>query len=325
MYSNPTFDPNALAVHDTQAVQNAFNCHQQPATSRRCRAPYRDRYSPGSTFKMVTSKAAHRRRHRDAERPGLPRVGRLPDPRDQHEARATSATRSAAARSTESLIISCNATFAALGYQLGNEFAPAMDNCGIDSARRRSTSHRAQSRASGRAPARTSARFALAGIGQGDVFTSPLEMALIAAGIANGGVIMEPHVVQEIPNSDGKVVRTIDPEPWKTCMSPTTAQTLTNMMVQVVNQGTGTAAQIDGVDGRRQDRYRADRRRGRGAARVVRRVRAGQRAAVRGVGDRRARRELRQRGDRWRGRGADRQAGAPDDLAARRTRRRSLP
>jgi len=92
------------------------------------------------------------------------------------------------------------------------------------------------------------ARFALAGIGQGDVFTSPLQMALIASGIANGGVIKQPHVVKQIQNSDGKVVRTIDPGDWKTCMSPTTAQTLTNMMVQVVNQGTGTAAQIDGVE-----------------------------------------------------------------------------
>ena len=62
------------------------------------------------------------------------------------------------------------------------------------------------------------ARFALAGIGQGDVFTTPLQMALIAAGIANGGVIMEPHVVQEIRNGDGKTVRTIEPKDWKTCM-----------------------------------------------------------------------------------------------------------
>jgi peptidoglycan glycosyltransferase len=91
------------------------------------------------------------------------------------------------------------------------------------------------------------ARFALAGIGQGDVFTSPLQMALIAAGIGNGGVIMQPHVVKEIQNSDGKTVRTTDPTPWKTCMSPATSLALTNMMIQVVEQGTGTAAQIDGV------------------------------------------------------------------------------
>ena len=44
------------------------------------------------------------------------------------------------------------------------------------------------------------------------MFTTPLEMALVAEGIANGGVIKEPHVVKEIRNSDGKAVRTIEPE-----------------------------------------------------------------------------------------------------------------
>jgi peptidoglycan glycosyltransferase len=72
-------------------------------------------------------------------------------------------------------------------------------------------------------------------------------MALVAEGIANGGTIMQPHVVKEIQNTDGKTVRTIDPKPWMTCMSPAIAQSLTNMMVDVVNEGTGTAAQIDGV------------------------------------------------------------------------------
>ena len=147
----------------------------------------------------------------------------------------------------ESLIASCNATFAALGYQLGDQFAPAMDECGIDSAPPIDLAPDAVESVGPRV-GDDRARFALAGIGQGDVFTSPLQMALIAAGIANGGVIKQPHVVKEIQNSDGKVVRTIDPGDWKTCMSPTTAQTLTNMMVQVVDQGTGTAAQIDGVE-----------------------------------------------------------------------------
>ena len=104
----------------------------------------------------------------------------------------------------ESLIISCNTTFAPLGYELGNQFAPAMDQCGIDErAADRPGTERGRERRAARS-ARTRARFALAGIGQGDVFTSPLQMALIAAGIANGGVIKQPHVVKEIQNSDGE-------------------------------------------------------------------------------------------------------------------------
>jgi peptidoglycan glycosyltransferase len=69
-------------------------------------------------------------------------------------------------------------------------------------------------------------------------------MALIAEGIANHGVIREPHVVQEVRNSEGKSVRTIDPKDWMTCMQPATAVALTSMMVDVVNGGTGTNASM---------------------------------------------------------------------------------
>jgi peptidoglycan glycosyltransferase len=88
------------------------------------------------------------------------------------------------------------------------------------------------------------ARFALAGIGQGDVFTTPLQMALIAEGIANNGVIREPHVVAEIRNRDGKTVRTTEPKDWTACMQPATAAALTSMMIDVVNEGTASAASM---------------------------------------------------------------------------------
>ena len=121
-------------------AQHASSCRTRSMPSTVVDKPalqraYRDRYSPGSTFKVVTSKAAHRSRHRDAERPGLPRVGRLPDTRDQHEAAATSATRSAAGPSSESLIISCNATFARARLRARQRSSrPRWTQCGIDSA-----------------------------------------------------------------------------------------------------------------------------------------------------------------------------------------------
>jgi penicillin-binding protein A len=245
MYSNPTFDPNALSVHNSQFVQNSFNninSGDKPALQR----AYRDRYSPGSTFKVVTSKSAIEAGIATPDNPVF-------DFTDGFQIPGTNTTLKNFGGETcggtleESLIISCNATFAALGYQLGSGFAPAMQQCGIESAPPIDLSPSAVESV-GPTADEDRARFALAGIGQGDVFTSPLQMVLIAAGIANGGTIMQPHVVKEIQNSDGKTVRTIDAAAWKTCMSPTTAQTLTNMMIQVVNQGTGTAAQIDGVN-----------------------------------------------------------------------------
>ena len=79
------------------------------------------------------------------------------------------------------------------------------------------------------------------------MFTTPLEMALVAAGVANGGVIMEPHVAKLITNADGKVIQTIESKPWKTCMDPPTASAVTAMMVENVERGTATRAQIDNV------------------------------------------------------------------------------
>ena len=65
-------------------------------------------------------------------------------------------------------------------------------------------------------------------------------MALVAAGVANGGVIMEPHVAKQITNADGKVIQTIEAKPWKTCMTQSTADTITAMMVENVEHGTAT-------------------------------------------------------------------------------------
>jgi penicillin-binding protein A len=245
MYSNPTFNPNGLSLHDTQVVQTTFNqinAGDDPALQR----AYRDRYPPGSTFKVVTSKSALEAGIASPDDPVFPQLDGFQIPgTDTTLANFGGETCGGTLR--ESLIASCNATFAGLGYELNDRFPPAMDQCGIDSAPPIDLSPSAVESIGPRA-GEFQARFALAGIGQGDVFTSPLQMALIAAGIGNGGKIMAPHVVKEIQNSDGKTVRTIGPKEWTTCMSPTTAAELINMMVDVVNRGTGTAAQINGVE-----------------------------------------------------------------------------
>jgi penicillin-binding protein A len=74
-------------------------------------------------------------------------------------------------------------------------------------------------------------------------------MALVASGIANGGVIMQPHVGAEIRDANGDLVRKIDDHQWRTAVDPATAQAVNSMMQSVVNsgQGTGTAARIPGV------------------------------------------------------------------------------
>jgi peptidoglycan glycosyltransferase len=83
--------------------------------------------------------------------------------------------------------------------------------------------------------------------GQERLQVTPLQMAMVAAGVANRGVVMEPYVVQRIRAPDGTVIRKTKPHELGRAVSRETAATLTQMMTQVVQSGTGTAAQIPGV------------------------------------------------------------------------------
>ena len=148
--------------------------------------------------------------------------------------------------------MSCNTTFGQIGLDLGDRFPPGAEKFGINAGAPPIDLEPGAASSIGPLAGQfqdDQPLFAFAGIGQGDVAVTPLEMALVADGIANGGVIMKPHVVAEIRDSDNHLVRRTDAEPWLTAISPATAQAVTAMMVSVVNSsgGTGTAARIPGV------------------------------------------------------------------------------
>jgi peptidoglycan glycosyltransferase len=84
--------------------------------------------------------------------------------------------------------------------------------------------------------------------GQERMLVTPLQMALVAAGVANNGTIMVPHLLHKVLSSSGSTVVTVHPQVWKKhAMKPETAAALNQMMQGVVSSGTGTAAQIPGV------------------------------------------------------------------------------
>jgi peptidoglycan glycosyltransferase len=85
------------------------------------------------------------------------------------------------------------------------------------------------------------------GIGEGGLEATPLQMAMVAAAVANGGKLMTPHLTSEVLNSDGQVVDTIEPRLFSTVMKPATAHAVGQMMKNVVEDGTGTAAALAGV------------------------------------------------------------------------------
>ena len=272
MYSNPTFNPNGLSVHDTQVVQTTFNQINSGDKAALQRA-YRDRYSPGSTFKVVTSKSAMEAGIATPDDPVFPEQDGFQIPGTDTNL-GNFGGGSCGGTLTESLINSCNATFAQLGYDLGERFPPAMEQCGIDSAPPIDLAPRAEASVGPLADA-DQARFALAGIGQGDVFTTPLQMALIAAGIGNQ---RRDHAAAR---------REGDPELRRQDGAHDRSQAVDDVHVagdlagahEHDDPGRRAGHRHGRADRRRpgggQDRHRADRRRRRGPARVVHRLRTG--------------------------------------------------
>ena len=82
------------------------------------------------------------------------------------------------------------------------------------------------------------------GIGQGGLVVTPLQMAMVAAAVANNGRLMVPHLVSSVIAPDGRTVTTIAPQLYHQVMSAKTAQEVNLMMRTVVDEGTGTPAQL---------------------------------------------------------------------------------
>lgn len=85
-------------------------------------------------------------------------------------------------------------------------------------------------------------------IGQGKTLTTPLHMAMVASAIANDGIMMKPYIVDHIQYYNGDISKTTVPEKIKQVISVEEADIITDMMVSCVTEGTGTAAQIYGIE-----------------------------------------------------------------------------
>jgi penicillin-binding protein A len=85
-------------------------------------------------------------------------------------------------------------------------------------------------------------------IGQDKLLVTPLQMATVAQTVANGGVRMEPRLVEQVVDPDGRTIDEPLPKEAQRVMSEKSANELVSMMQSVVEQGTGTAAQLEGVD-----------------------------------------------------------------------------
>jgi peptidoglycan glycosyltransferase len=247
MASRPSYDPNQLASHDAEKVGTAWknlNADKDKPLSNRAA---QELYPPGSTFKLVTAAAAlSSGKYTPESKVNSPAELPLPQttvPLVNEDGKNCGGSNSATL--TVALRYSCNTAFGTVGMALGP-----------DALRDQAAKFGFGARPLSELPSVATSQFpgdpnepqtAQSAIGQFDVRATPLQMAMVAAGIANKGEVMKPYLVQNVKTPDLKTVSETKPESLHQAVTPQVASQLTGMMVDVVNNGTGKPGRINGV------------------------------------------------------------------------------
>ncbi len=323
MWSYPSYDPNLIANPDFEAARDVLTFYNASPGDPLLGNAYQQRYMPGSTFKILTTSIGLQNGVLDLQTTFPDESSWVPpqtdDPIENFEGTTCGGDL------TEVFTRSCNIPFAKTAVELGPE---AMidgvaewgvgETIPIDLPRPAASTFGDTTDLDQNLPL-----LAMRGFGGNEVQMVPLHMAMVAATVANGGVMMKPYVVDSTYDHAGRVLDRTEPEVWKTPISPQIASTLNTLMQSVATSGTASCCiALEGGDpGRREDGHRPAQpaRRARAVARLDRRLRSRRRPAVRGRGDarRHQRRDLGEHG---------RSAGRPDrqDRARRRPGRRRL-
>jgi penicillin-binding protein A len=245
MVSTPSYDPNDISGHDPATMRKNYDRLSTLKSRPMLNRALRQTYPPGSTFKLVTAAAALESGKYTPDSP-VDNASQLKLPQstavlpNENGGPCTSGQ----ATLTVALENSCNVAFGRLGLELGDDpLRTQAQKFGFDEAFE--VPMRTVASRFPEAPDRP--QTALSAIGQYDVRATPLQMAMIASAIANRGVLMAPYLVKDVQAPDFSVLDTTKPRSLGTAVSPQTAASLTQMMVKVVNEGTGTNGQLPGV------------------------------------------------------------------------------
>lgn len=247
MVSYPSYDPNALAQHDTAGATEAATLLDASPDKPRLSRAYQERFFPGSTFKVVTATAGLTSGAVSVDAPVYPTSNGYTAPGTTRPLRNFGGS-TCGGSLFPILQVSCNTAFAQMGVETGPEAmistaeafgfnqdvpidltAPARSNFPTDFERN--------------LPA-----LAQSAIGQNDVSSTPLQMAMVAGAVANEGRVMVPHVLRDVRDTDGNEVDTYEPEEWTTAMDRGTAAIMREAMVNVAERGTATRLRVPGFE-----------------------------------------------------------------------------
>jgi peptidoglycan glycosyltransferase len=248
MVSLPDYNPNALAGHDFEATTKVYErLTKDPRKPMRNRVD-QERYPPGSTFKLVTTAAALSSGQYTPESMVTGQaVYRLPNTTTDLGNDGRGSCGGEQITLTQALAFSCNTAFAKL----------AAEDLGDDAIRAQAERFGFGQDLIDDLPGDVVSVFpedpdepqtALSGIGQFEVAATPLQMALVVSGIANGGTVMKPYVIAEERSPDLDPLDQARPEELSQAISPEVAADMRDMMVEVTNNGTGSVAQMPGID-----------------------------------------------------------------------------
>jgi cell division protein FtsI/penicillin-binding protein 2 len=242
LVSVPSYDPGTISGSDNQTAWTSLNADKsQPMLNR----ALRQTYPPGSTFKLVTSAAA-------LENGVITDINAKTDSPDPYTLPQTTTTLPNEAGDNclnvsmnDALRVSCNTVFAKIGDEVGNtKMAAEAAKFGFNNSSltipvgvTKSNYDTNINRPSN----------ALSSVGQFDTRATPLQMAMVAAAIANNGTLMKPYLVAQERSANLDVIDTTKPSVLSQATTPQVAQEIQTMMVNVVQNGTGTPAQISGA------------------------------------------------------------------------------
>lgn len=250
LWSYPSYNPNPLSSHDVEEARAAFNFLDPTSGTSPLRASsFQNTFFPGSTFKVVTGSIGVQSGRVTPEEPVYPSVSSYTPPQTT---RPLSNFAGEVCGGTLFTILaqSCNTSFAQMGTEtLGPDImVDGVASFGFNQVPPIDLPGAVESRFpvdfADNLPA-----LAQASIGQGDNSATPIQMALVAAAVANDGVMMAPHVMKEIRDGEGAVVDDEPVDVWKQPISAESAATMRQAMYGVVQGGTLTGvAEIPGFD-----------------------------------------------------------------------------
>jgi peptidoglycan glycosyltransferase len=229
MWSNPSYDPTFLSTGTSQQINDAWALLNLAPDKPLVSKAFREIYHPGSTFKIVTGGIGLQTGKVTNDNPIYDPNATSYKPPQTNLAISNFGGETCGGALPLIMTRSCNSSFAQMGQDTigAPDMLTGVQQWGFNGDIPLDLPEGAKS-VFPTGVLKDPPKLAQASIGQNDTSASPLTMALVAAGAANGGTIMTPHVMRDIRNSEGQVVTTYQPSTWLTPMSPDQATILMN-------------------------------------------------------------------------------------------------